>query len=161
MRSVPHPLLSVAVTLGWLVLTGFTAGQLVLGVAVGLLAGLSYAALTPPPIRLRRPGVMARLFVVVAADIVQSNFNVARLILNNGRNGTRRSGFVRIPLELEQNAALAVLSIIITATPGTLWIDYDPDSRIMLIHVFDLTDEQAMIDSIKSRYEAPLLEIFA
>lgn len=161
MKSVPHPLLSLSVALGWLLMTGFTAGQLALGIAVGLLAGIAYATLTPPAIRLRRPGLMLRLVIVVARDIVQSNYDVARGILSHRRNGRRRPGFVHIPLELEQKAALAVLSIIITATPGTLWIDYDPETSMLVIHVFDLTDEQGMIDTIKSRYEAPLLEIFA
>jgi hypothetical protein len=32
--------------------------------------------------------------------------------------------------------------------------------HILLIHVLDLVDEQSWIDSIKQRYERPLLEIF-
>ena len=46
------------------------------------------------------------------------------------------------------------------ATPGTAWIEYEPDRDMLLIHVFDLVDEDAWISLIKSRYEALLIEIF-
>jgi len=161
MRSIPHPLLSVALIVMWMVLTSFTPGQFLLGTVVGLVGGHAYASLTPASVRLRRPDLILRLFLNVGADIIRSNIAVARLILSGGRHGQRRSGFVRIPLELEQRAALAVLSIIITATPGTVWIDYDLEGRELLIHVFDLIDDEEWIDTIKTRYEAPLLEIFS
>jgi multicomponent K+:H+ antiporter subunit E len=38
--------------------------------------------------------------------------------------------------------------------------DQISEQRFLLIHVLNLTDEQALIDTIKQRYEAPLLEIF-
>lgn len=161
MRAVPHPLLSGALAILWMVLTRFSPGQFVLGAIAGLASGWAYAALTPASVRLRRPDLMARLFIDVFVDIVRSNIAVARLILSDGRHGARRSGFVRIPLALEQRAALAVLAIIVTSTPGTVWVGYEPESGELLIHVFDLIDEETWRHTIKSRYEAPLLEIFA
>lgn len=97
----------------------------------------------------------------VAGDIVRSNIAVARLILTDGRGSRRRSGFVRIPLKLTEPNALAVLAVIVTATPGTAWLDFDPGTRVLLLHVFDLIDEDDWIEIITHRYEAPLLEIFA
>ena len=44
--------------------------------------------------------------------------------------------------------------------PGTIWVSHDSSASILLIHVLDLVDEQGWIDSIKRRYERPLLEIF-
>ncbi len=65
-----------------------------------------------------------------------------------------------MPLELKDPAALAVLSCIITATPGSAWLEYSPAESTVLIHVLDLIDEQQWVDTIKRRYEDLLLEIF-
>jgi multicomponent K+:H+ antiporter subunit E len=94
----------------------------------------------------------------VIVDIVRSNLAVARLILRRGNDV--HSGFVAIPLTLTDRHGLAVLACIITSTPGTIWVSYDSNRNILLIHVLDLVDEQAAIEAIKQHYERPLLEIF-
>jgi multicomponent K+:H+ antiporter subunit E len=53
-----------------------------------------------------------------------------------------------------------VLSLIITSTPGTAWFDYNGAHGMLLIHVFDLVDEEGWRHLIKSRYEYLLMEIF-
>lgn len=159
-RLVPHPLLSLALVGMWLLLTRFSLGHLLLGTAIALVAGWAMGELHPSRPRIRRWDVALRLAVIVTWDILLSNIAVARLILTNGRGGTRRPGFVRIPLELRDPTGLAVLAIIITATPGTAWIELDRESGVLLLHIFDLVNEDAQRDEIRKRYEAPLMEIF-
>ena len=92
-------------------------------------------------------------------DIVRSNFAVAALILG-GVKRRRTSGFVAIPRELTNQYGLALLAVIITSTPGTLWAHHDIGPTRLLLHVFDLIEESAWIDRVKGRYEPLLLEIF-
>lgn len=160
MTLFPHPLVSAVIALLWLVLTEVSAGQLLLAAIVAVLAGLAYRRLTPDPIRLRRPRQILRLFLRVGGDIIRSNIAVARLIVTQGRDHRRRAGFVHIPLELTNQHALAILAMIVTATPGTAWIEYDPREGRLLLHVFDLLESDDWVDIIKSRYELLLLEIF-
>jgi multicomponent K+:H+ antiporter subunit E len=70
------------------------------------------------------------------------------------------SGFMDIPLELRAPYGLATLAIIITSTPGTLWVNFDSAKGVLTIHVLDLVDETAWIATIKQRYERRLMEIF-
>ena len=58
----------------------YVTGQLILGTVVGVIAGRAFSALTPDRIRLRRPDLMLRLGLIVAADIARSNYAVALLI---------------------------------------------------------------------------------
>lgn len=160
MTLLPHPIVTITILILWMMLTGFTTGQFVVGVVAGILGGLAYWRLTPERIRIKRPGVMARLFLRVAGDIIRSNYAVARLILTEGRHHKRRSGFVPIRLDMTNPNGLAVLAIIVTATPGTAWIEYEPRNGQLLLHVFDLLDEDDWVHIIKSRYEALLMEIF-
>ena len=41
-----------------------------------------------------------------------------------------------------------------------MWVDLSPDGATLTLHVLDLRDEQAWIDTIKQRYERLLMEIF-
>ncbi|MNV61329.1 putative monovalent cation/H+ antiporter subunit E [compost metagenome] len=65
-----------------------------------------------------------------------------------------------MPLDLRNRYGLAVLAIILTSTPGTLWVQYDRATGSLLLHVLDLIEEGEWIDLIKGRYERLLLEIF-
>lgn len=159
-RFVPHPLLSLALVLMWLLLTRFSLGNLVLGGIIALVAGWALSALQPRGPRMRRWDQIGTLMGIVTYDIIRSNMSVAWLILTGGRQGQRRSQFIDIPLDLRNPSALALLSIIVTATPGTAWVEYRTSSGVLLLHVFDVIDEATWRELIKNRYEALLLEIF-
>lgn len=158
-RILPHPLLSLALVVMWLLLNRFSLGHLLLGSVVALVAGRAMAALDPVRPRVRRPLVILRLFLTVMVDIVRSNVAVARLILA-GRTAGRQQGFVEIDLALRDPTALAILAVIVTSTPGTAWMDYDAARGRLLLHVFDLVDEDAWRDIVNNRYGAMLKEIF-
>lgn len=145
----------------WLLLNGSPSPpQLLLGavVATGLVLGLR--RLRPVQLRVRRPAAIAQLVGRVLADIVRSNFAVARIVLGNDRHRRIRSGFVDVPLDLRDPHALAVLAVIVTATPGTVWAGLAPDRATLTLHILDLVDEAEEIRIIKQRYERLLLEIF-
>ena len=65
-----------------------------------------------------------------------------------------------IPLDIRNPYGLALLACIITSTPGTLWVNFDAQKGVLMIHVLDLIDEGEWIRTIKGRYERLLLEIF-
>lgn len=158
-RVLPYPLLTAGLLLMWLLLTSFSLGQLLLGALIATAASQAMAALQPSKPRLRRWRLIPRLAGIVAADILRSNAAVFSIIVS-GRHRERVSGFVRIPLELRDKSALALLACIITSTPGTAWIEFAPDTGILVIHVLDLVDEDEWVALIKNRYEALLMEIF-
>lgn len=161
MKLLPYPIAS-AIFLGfWLLLNqSLSTGQLLLGATMALIGGWALAALEQPKARPRRPLTILRLALIVSADIVKSNIAVACIIIGFGRR-ERRPGFVDIPLELRDPYGLALLACIITSTPGTLWVKFEEPAGTLTIHVLDLVDEAEWISNIKSRYEQPLLEIFA
>ena len=101
-----------------------------------------------------------RAFAVdVLVDITRSCINVTGVILGKAER-REQSGFMSIPLDLRDPHGLAVLSAIINSTPGTCWSELSADGRLLMIHVLDLHDEQWWVDTIKTRYEKPLMAIF-
>lgn len=158
-RVLPYPLLTAALLLMWLLLTSFSLGQFLLGGLVALMASRAMTALQPSKPRIRRWRVIPKLAGIVALDILRSNIAVFSIIIQ-GRRRERVSGFVVIPLDLRDPTGLAVLSCIVTSTPGTAWVEYYPASGILLIHVLDLIDKDEWVTLVKNRYEALLMEIF-
>ncbi|QDQ87488.1 Na+/H+ antiporter subunit E [Alcaligenaceae bacterium SJ-26] len=159
-RWVPMPLMSLFLLAMWLLMNQTVAfAHILLGAALGLFLPWIMQSLIPDRARVRRPWVIVRLFFRVLIDIVKSNIAVARIVLG-GKERASHSGFMYIPLELKDPYGLAVLSCIITSTPGTVWVEYDQENSRLLIHVLDLQDESVWLDSIKGRYESLLREIF-
>ena len=159
-RVFPAPFLSLVLFGLWLVLNqSLSPGHLVLGALLGVLGPLLTASLRPSPVRLRNLPVAMRLTMAVGKDVVMSNLAVARGVWRLDRRPPR-SAFVRVPLAIRDANGLAALAIITTVVPGTVWSELAIDRSALLLHLFDVDDEQAYIDYFKQRYERPLMEIF-
>lgn len=159
-RYFPAPWFSVALAILWLVLNlSVSPGNLLLAILLGFLAPLLMAPLRPLPVKIGKPGVMLRLFLLVGRDVIVSNIAVAWTVWNAGRRPPR-SAFVNIPLDLRDANGLAALAMITTVVPGTVWSELALDRSVLLMHVFDLEDEAQFIEHFKTTYERPLMEIF-
>jgi len=95
----------------------------------------------------------------VLHDIIRSNLAVGSIILGASRRQPQ-AGFMKIPLDMRDPHGLAMLTIIVTAAPGTVWARHDTDSNVLTLHASDLQDEAAWVRTIKQRYERPLMEVF-
>ena len=157
-RLLPYPLLALALALMWLLLSGVSPGQVALAAGVATGASHALAALGEASPAIRRWLAVPRLAGIVFCDIVVSNVEVAAILL--GLRRSRGAGFVTVPLRTRSPSALAILSVIVTSTPGTAWVDYDAACNEVLIHVFDLADEAHWRGLIAERYERLLMEIF-
>lgn len=160
-RVLPFPLFSLALLLAWLLLNmSVSPGALLLGTAMALGGGWTLASLSAPRRRPRRLLAVPGLMLTVLVEVVRSNNAVARIILRRPKLDTHRSGFVRVPLDMRSPYGLAALACILTATPGTVWVEYDRQAGSMLLHVLDLIDEEAWVRIVKDKWESRLMEIF-
>lgn len=158
-RLLPHPLLSVSLTILWLLLVNeLSAGTLVLGALLGWLIPFATSRFWPERIRIRHPGVLARFLGVFAIDIVRGSFHVAWLILKGPAR--LRPTFVDVPLDLTTDLAISLLANTISLTPGTVSARLSADKRWLVVHTIDTDDAAALAAEIKQRYEAPLKRVF-
>ncbi|MBA4501018.1 Na+/H+ antiporter subunit E [Marinobacterium marinum] len=159
-RWLPMPVHSVLLFVVWLLLNNTLApGHLVLGAFLALAIPLLCAPLqTPQPI-VHRPLLAIRYAFRVLGDIVVANIEVALLVMGPMRK--LRPSFVAVPLDITSDLPLTVLASTVSLTPGTVSAELSDDQRWLYVHALHLTDEQALIETIKTRYEAPLKEIFA
>jgi multicomponent K+:H+ antiporter subunit E len=155
------PVLVIVLTLLWLMLNQTLApGQILLGLVIAVVLSWSASALRPLQARMRRIDELARLVVIVFIDIIRSNIAVARVVLGLVTDRKVRSGFLQIPLDMRDPHGLAGLAMIVTSTPGTVWVGVSPEGDTLTLHVLDLKDEAEWIHLIKHRYERALMRIF-
>jgi multicomponent K+:H+ antiporter subunit E len=169
-KWLPTPSLSLLLFFVWLLLNNsLSAGHILLAAILAIVIPLvSNPFRTKQPLIIK-PGLAFRHLMLVLYDIITANVQVAILILGPTKRLT--PGFVKVPLDLTHSMPITILASTVSLTPGTVsaevypWEEAlsegeEPEQRFLLIHVLDLKDEQALINIIKQRYEAPLKEIF-
>lgn len=158
-RWLPFPVISAMLLGTWLLLNqSFSVGHILLGSILAVAGSWVLVRLEAPSLIFKRLWVIVQLGLKVIVDMTRSNYRVARLALNDKPD--RTPGFVRIQLSVRSHYSLALLACIITATPGTSWVAYEPESNVLIIHVLDLVDDDDWGEIIRVRYEGLLKEIF-
>ncbi|WP_313072679.1 Na+/H+ antiporter subunit E [Melaminivora sp.] len=159
-KLLPAPLVSVGLFLMWLILNhSVSPGHLLLALILALVLPVLFRSLRPQRVSVHRPLTILRLCWIVMVDTTESNIAVLRALLRSGPP-EHAADFVTIPLELRDPNALAVLAMIVCITPGTSWAELSLDRSLLMLHVLEVADRQAIIEHVKTRYERPLMEIF-
>jgi multicomponent K+:H+ antiporter subunit E len=158
----PFPiLLTLALFAMWLLLNNsFAPGHVALAALLAFAIASASRGMRPLQPRMKRAHLIVGLISTVFLDIVRSNLAVARIVFGLTGSHTVTPGFMTMPLQLRDPHGLAALAIILTATPGTVWVDLTEDSSQLTLHLLDLRDEKIWIETIRQRYERPLMEIF-
>lgn len=157
-KFFPMPIHSVLLFVVWLLMNNtLAAGHIFLALILSitipwLLAGLQSAH---PPIR--KPWLAVRYSLMVIMDIVTANFEVALKVI--GPMAKLQPGFIAVHLDISSDLGITLLASTVSLTPGTVSAEVSEDKKWLYIHALHLENEQALIDSIKQRYEKPLLEI--
>lgn len=158
-RWLPSLPLSVTVFCFWLLMNDeISVGQVVMALVLALVIPPFAARLDREFARIGRLRSVPRMLGMLLWDIVQANVTVALQVLGPERK--IRPGFIWVPLDIDNIHGIAALTSIITLTPGTVSSALSDDRRHLLVHVLNLDDADAVIRQIKTRYEAPLMEIF-
>ncbi|WP_037256225.1 Na+/H+ antiporter subunit E [Roseobacter sp. SK209-2-6] len=159
-RVIPHPILTLLLTLTWVLLaSSWTLNSLVFGFLLGLVIPFLTQPYWPEQARMKKPHKIAAYILIVLWDIVMANITVARIVLFKP-NSRRQPRWVTVPLDLKTPEAITALAGTITMTPGTVSADLSAEGHALLVHCLDAEDPEAVRDEIKQRYERRLMEIF-
>jgi multicomponent K+:H+ antiporter subunit E len=159
-RLLPHPILTLLLTLTWVLLAStWTLNSLVFGFLLGLIIPFLTQPYWPQQMRLKKPMVIIEYILIVLYDIVVANMVVARIVVFKP-NAKRHPAWVAVPLDLLTPEAITVLAGTITMTPGTVSADVSAEGHALLVHCLDAPNPDAVRNEIKQRYERRLKEIF-
>jgi len=158
---LPHPFLTLLLAVIWILLQNqFSWGMAVFGVILGIIIPRITAVWWPDTPEGFHLGRMFSYGLIVCWDILVANIQVAWVVLTVP-NAKLKPAWIIIPLELKQPEAITMLAGTITLTPGTVSADLSDEGHSLLVHVLHTDDPDGEVETIKTRYEARLKEIFA
>lgn len=126
--------------LAFLVLTGLRHFR-----APGRREGLGPLALA------RRLARLPAFAAVVALDTVGGTWQVALVVV--GLRPLDRAGTVEIPFDGRTPTGAVVSGLAATVSPGELLLDIDEERELILMHVLDARDPDAVREKYRRRYE--------
>jgi multicomponent K+:H+ antiporter subunit E len=161
-RWLPHPLLSLVLIVVWLFLVNtITFGHLFLGTLLGIAIPWFTNRFWPERPKIAKPFLLFRFFFLTfVADVIVANITVVRLFLLPDISRLRPR-FIEIPLDTQDPMVITILASVISLTPGTVSAEVSEDQKTLIVHGLDVADETLAVQTIKTRYEAPLKEIFS
>lgn len=92
-------------------------------------------------------------------DIIMGNLQVARLAL--GSQAQLEPVFVSFKTELDSELAVFMMLSAISLAPGSVSTRFDEDTRQVEVHALHCTDQDALVEEIRVRYERQLQKVFA
>ena len=161
-RWLPHPLMTLVLVIIWLFLVNtVTFGHLLLGTLLGIAIPWFTNRFWPERPKIARPFLLFRFFFITfVTDVIVANITVVRLFLQPDISRLRPR-FLEIPLDTQDPMVITILASVISLTPGTVSAEVSDDRQTLIVHGLDVADETLAVQTIKTRYEAPLKEIFS
>jgi multicomponent Na+:H+ antiporter subunit E len=90
----------------------------------------------------------------VAAEIVRGTWDVALRVLH--LRPVEHPGIVLVPIGERTEVGVAVTGLLVGLSPGSLLLDVDTERQVMLFHVIDAGDPDAVrtqLDRFYQRYQ--------
>ena len=144
----------------WLLLTGFSYSELLVGVIVSIFVAIVLKNYHGIKYDWKLIGRFLKfVFVylpVFIVEMVKANLDVAARVLNPKL--PLNPGFVKVKTNLEGNASKLFLANSITLTPGTLTMEVEGDS--LYIHWIDVKSPEEKEKYISGRFEGILKGVF-
>ena len=142
----------------WCVLTReLTVANAALGIAIGALLQYAVSGAREDGVRDRAARTLAWTWAVIELslfflyELVVSSVRVAMLVARPRLE--MQTAVVTVVVEAKSEAELAVLSNLVTLTPGTLSLDASPDRRTLDVHVMAAEDP----DTVRREIEEGLV----
>ena len=154
-------LLNLLLAVIWAGLWGsFTLFQL----SAGFLLGYAFLWLLQP--MLGGPGAyflrayrVVRLLLYFIYDLLMSSFRVAWDVLTPTDYSNPQ--IIEMPLDVESDIEILLVTNLISLTPGTLSLDVTPDRKTFIVHAMFADDPDEVIASLKNGMERMVKEVFA
>ena len=131
--------------------TGFVLGYAALWVAQPLFGG--------PSLYFLRVWRVIRLIGFFLYELIVSSLRVSWDVLTPSHKSN--PAIIEVPLDVESDLEILLVTNLISLTPGTLSLDVTPDRKTLIVHAMFADDPEALIRELKDGMERQVREVFA
>lgn len=137
----------------------FSLLQMVVGFHVGFAAlWLAQPLFDTPSPYFRRAYRTVRLILFFLYELVVSSIRVAWDVVTPTH--LSRPAIIRMPLDVESDLEILLVTNLISLTPGTLSLDVTPDRSCLIVHAMFADDPDALVAELKNGMERMVKEVF-
>jgi multicomponent Na+:H+ antiporter subunit E len=151
-------LTNLLLALAWVALTGqYQASNFFVGLLCGFAAlriTLRGAASQAYSDRLK---AIASFGIFFSKELIKANLRVAFDVLTPRHH--MRPGIVAIPLDLQTDLEITVLTTLLTLTPGSLCLHVTDDRQTLYLHAMYIEDPERLVREIKDGFERRVREV--
>ena len=106
----------------------------------------------------RRVYRTVRLVLFFLWELVVSSIRVAWDIVTPSHHSN--PAIVEMPLDVESDIEILLVTTLISLTPGTLSLDVTPDRKTLIVHAMFADDPEALVTELKGGMERMVKEVF-
>jgi multicomponent Na+:H+ antiporter subunit E len=138
--------------------------DLATGLALAAILLVALRGRLPAPAEQQPPKLLARiaagpaLLAALLADMTKGTWDVTLRVLH--LRALAEPGIVLVPVGTRSPRGIAVTGLLIGLSPGSLLLDVDEQRRVMLFHVIDASDPDAVRAHIEEFYERYQRRVF-
>ena len=136
----------------------FTLPSLAVGFVLGYAALWLAQPLFGNSLYFRRVWRVLRLAVFFLYELVVSSLKVAWDVLTPTHKSN--PAIIEMPLDVESDIEILLVTNLISLTPGTLSLDVTPDRKTLLVHAMFADDPDAIVAELKGGMERKVKEVF-
>ncbi|WP_436855270.1 Na+/H+ antiporter Mnh1 subunit E [Staphylococcus caeli] len=151
-------LVNLGLAIFWLFVTGsYTFNNFILGYLFALLLVYVMRGVLPGRFYVITVYKIIKLFLVFLIELVKANIDVIRIVIKPTMNN--EPAFFTYHTDLKKDWQIALLSNLITLTPGTIVLGVSDDRTKIYIHSIDFSTKEEEVESIKSSLEKVVREV--
>lgn len=151
-------LLNILLAIAWGALTSeFYPANLLFGYLLGFLLLWIFFRNQPGQKYFYRVPKLFEFLLFFFSELIKANLRVAKTVLTP--KISIRPGVIAVPLDLETDVEITLLTNLLTLTPGTLSLDVSTDHRVLFVHTIDYSDVDEFRLQIKNGFERRIMEI--
>nr|WP_245398580.1 Na+/H+ antiporter subunit E [Oceaniglobus trochenteri] len=145
--------LNLILAIAW---AAFNGAFSVANLAVGFLIGFGVLWMLQPlmggeSVYFRRAYTWSRLVVMFHYELIVASLSVLWDVVTPTQ--LSRPGIIEVPLDVKSDAAILLVTNLVSLTPGTLSIDISDDRKILYVHAMFADDPDAIRATLKNGME--------
>lgn len=150
--------LNIILALCWLFVTGdFSPNGLIIGMLLGYLVLLFTQRLVGEPTYGLHVWRAIELLLFFLYEMLLANGRVARDVLRAEHH--LKPGIVAVPLDIETDVEILLLTTLVALTPGTMNIAVSDTRDILFVHALDAENPEELRRQIKEGFERRVLGV--
>jgi len=151
-------LLNFFIALTWMFMSSsMTATTFVIGYLIGLILIIFMRRFFKKRLYIDRLWAAFKLTMLFFRELTLSNISVLLVIIRPKLN--IQPMIFALPIDLEHDWEVTLLSSLITLTPGTMVVHVSDDQKTLYVHAIDVDDVDDAVDSIRNTFEQAIKEV--